>query len=82
MKLLNKISPIWFFLAFGVGLCVCYVFTPPPAVVLKFPSPSNAGKLVYHSEEDDSSCFAFDATKVKCTDKAKAQPIPDKNLLQ
>ena len=75
MHLVNKIRPLWFFLAFGVGLCVCYMFTPPPTVVVRFPSPNNAGKLVYHSDADES-CYAYNAEKVKCMPDSKEQPIP------
>jgi hypothetical protein len=75
MRILNKINPMWFFLAFGIGLCVCYVFTPPPTVVVKFPSPLNAGKTIYH-DEDDGSCFAFNAEQVKCDRDSLKQPIP------
>jgi len=75
MHLLNKIRPLWFFLAFGVGLCVCYMFTPPPTVVVKFPSPRTADKVVYHNDVDDS-CYSFKAQQVACTSQSKEQPLP------
>jgi hypothetical protein len=73
MKLLNKIRPVWFFLSFGVGLLVCYMFTPPPPVVVRFPSPNNAGKVLYRDDEDN--CYAYKADAVECTSKSKEQPI-------
>lgn len=76
MRLLNRIKPIWFFAAFGVGLCICYVFTPSPTVVVKFPTPANAGKIVYRSEADESSCYSYKADRVQCTANAKEQPLP------
>lgn len=64
---------MWFFLAFGVGLLMCYMFTPPPPVVVKFPSPSNVGKVLYR--DADKNCFAYKAENVECTSKSKEQPI-------
>ena len=36
-----------FIIALGVGLMITYVTVPPPKVVIKFPTPFNAGKIVY-----------------------------------
>lgn len=36
-----------FIIALGIGLMVTYVTVPPPKVVIKFPTPFNAGKIVY-----------------------------------
>ena len=62
--MLRKIRPLWFFAAFAFGLLVCYILTPPPELVMKFPSPSNAGKVTYRDKEDN--CFAFQAQPVAC----------------
>ena len=45
--LLGHIRPLWFFAAFAFGLLACYVLQPKPEVVVRFPSPYNAGKVVY-----------------------------------
>lgn len=74
--MLSKIHPIYFVIAFTVGLLFCYLTHPKPQVVMKFPSPYNAGKIVYKG--DDDSCFKFQADKVSCPmDKnlIKAQPV-------
>lgn len=76
MRLLSRIRPFWFFLAFGVGLCVCYVFTPPPKVVVKFPTPANVGKVIYKGDDKtDHQCYAYSAKRVTCTSDAKEQPL-------
>lgn len=76
-KLLTGIRPLWFFLAFGVGLLACYILAPGREVVVRFPSPQNAGKVVYR-DDADASCFVYDATPVDCdaaqADRLRAQP--------
>jgi len=65
-----------FIIAFAVGLLYVYVSAPPKKVVLKYPNPYNAGKIVYHDNADN--CFVFDAKKTQCPkDRGmlKKQPI-------
>lgn len=72
----DKIQPLYFFISFAVGLLLCYIYNPKPEVILKFPSPFNAGNIIYKDKAD--SCYKFDASKVSCPfDKKliKAQPI-------
>ena len=75
-----NISPFYFFLSFAIGLLVVYVITPPPEIVLKFPSPYNAGSIIYKDQTD--TCYKYTADKVKCTAKAKPQPIHEDFLSQ
>ncbi len=63
-----------FLLSFGLGILFIYFTTPPSKIVLKFPSPYNAGKIVYRDKAND--CFIFEATKVPCPKNAKKQPKP------
>lgn len=65
-----------FILSFGVGLLYVYLTQPPLKVVVKYPTPFNAGKVTYRDSAD--TCFQFKANKVECpTDgtKVKKQPI-------
>ena len=76
MSVLEKIHPLYFFISFAVGLFFCYITTPKPELVLKFPSPYNAGKITYHDK--DNNCYRYKADKVACpADKSliKDQPI-------
>lgn len=68
-----NISPFYFFLSFAIGILIVYMMTPPPEIVLKFPSPYNAGKVVYKDKSD--ACYEYEAEKVECDGKAKPQPI-------
>lgn len=62
--MLNKIKPLYFFLSFAIGLLIVYVMTPPPQVVMKFPSPFNAGSIKYRDKSD--TCFVYKADKASC----------------
>jgi hypothetical protein len=66
----------YFFAAFLVGIVFCQLLAPPSEIVIKFPSPYNAGSVVY---KHDDGCFKYDATKVECPiDRSliKPQPLP------
>lgn len=72
----ERIRPLYFFLAFAVGIFFCYITNPKPEVVLKFPSPFNAGKITYHDKAN--TCYKYEANKVDCpVDQAliKDQPL-------
>ena len=71
----DKIQPLYFFIAFALGLLYCYVTKPKPDMVVKFPSPVNVGKVMYTSE--DGSCYKFKADKESCPlDKTLIRPQP------
>lgn len=74
----DKLRPLYFLLAFGIGLLFCYMTNPKPQVVVKFPSPYNAGQVIY--KDSNESCYKYNASKVECPrDKAliKEQPIQE-----
>jgi hypothetical protein len=74
--LFDKIRPLYFFAAFAIGLFLCYIYNPKPEVVMKFPSPYNAGNITY--KDKGSNCYKYEATKTECPkDKGliKDQPI-------
>lgn len=76
MGLLSKINLKFFLISFAVGLLVCYVMAPAPEVVVKFPSPFNAGKVLY--KDKAGTCFMYKADRSTCPkDRAsvKDQPI-------
>lgn len=75
---LEKIHPLSFFLAFAIGLLFCYLTNPKPDLVLKFPSPYNAGKITY--KDNAEGCYKYRAEKVSCPADAKMvkdQPIAE-----
>jgi hypothetical protein len=77
MKLLSRIRPFYMLLAFFLGLFYVHYHTPAPTVVLKFPSPYNAGMVMYRDRSD--SCYKYRAQEVSCsqqdTTPVKPQPV-------
>ena len=74
--LLGRIRPLWFFVSFAFGLLACYILTPAPEVVVRFPSPYNAGQVVYRDKAQN--CFTYSATEVGCPKDGKGvkpQPV-------
>ena len=64
MLLINKIIPFYFFLALFVGFFFVYIFTPPPKVVYKYPTPDNKEELVF--KDKVNNCYKYKTTKVPC----------------
>jgi hypothetical protein len=76
MGLLRRINLKVFLLAFAFGLLACYMMAPAPEVVVKFPSPYNAGQVVY--KDKAGTCFKYKADKSSCPrdqSSVKQQPI-------
>lgn len=74
--MLSKLSPFYFFISFAIGLFFVYILTPPPSVIVKFPSPYNAGKITYRDTSD--TCYVYKADRVECPidkSKVRAQPV-------
>lgn len=72
---LDKLHPLAFFLSFAFGLFLCYITKPTPQLVVKFPSPYNAEKVLYKDGNDD--CFKIKAEAVECPlDKTLIKPQP------
>ena len=72
---LDKLNPIAFIGACALGLLICYLSKPTPKLVVKFPSPYNAGKITYKDNSDN--CFKIDAEEVSCPlDKTLIKPQP------
>jgi hypothetical protein len=60
----NYIDPLAFFISFAVGLFFVYIYAPQKKVVIQWPTPENAGKVVYR--EKDESCYTYSAHEVPC----------------
>lgn len=75
MTLIGFVRPLWFFAAFAIGLLVCYLIQPPTEVVVRFPSPYNAGQVVYRDKADN--CYTYESNEVSCPkDGAGVRPQP------
>jgi len=76
-KLMKKINPIVFFLSLCVGLFICYITTPSPDIIYKYPTPENLKLLTYIDEA--SNCYKYSAKKIPCPKNEKdikEFPIP------
>jgi hypothetical protein len=79
-SMLGRLRLTWMVGAFAVGILFTYLLAPAPRVVVKFPSPYNAGKVLYRTEDD--SCFMYRADAMKCPaggssgDEATVKPQP------
>ena len=69
MNILTCIEPFYFIVALAVGLLLCYLITPTPDVIIKYPTPENAGKTIY--TDDAENCFKFVSTEVPCPSTKK-----------
>lgn len=72
--MLQYIDPFYFFIALFIGLFFAYISTPIPDIVIKYPTPENAGKIIYRDSGD--VCYKYRAEEVECpSDKSKVKRI-------
>ena len=64
MKLFNKINWNLFMISLCVGLFFCYILTPEPRVVIKYPTPENSNDVIYIDNVDN--CYKYNAHIVNC----------------
>ena len=55
-----------FFIALFIGLFFTYIYSPPKKIILKWPTPENAGKLIY--KDNAESCYKYKAKEIQCPD--------------
>lgn len=65
-KFTDYINPLAFFIALAIGLFLTYIYSPPKKIVIKWPTPENAGKIIYRDSAD--SCYKYKANEVECPD--------------
>lgn len=72
-----QFNPFTFILGLAIGLLYVYLATPHKKVVVKYPTPYNVGKVVYHENNDDN-CYVYESKEVPCPKNrknVKPQPI-------
>ena len=72
-KKVFKFNILAFFLAFCIGMIYVYISSPKPRVIIKYPTPYNANKIVYKNDND--MCYKYKVEEVKCTANAIDQII-------
>ena len=68
-----KFNFVAFIIAFAIGMFYVYIAAPKPKIVIKYPTPYNANKIVYR--HDDDICYKYTVDEIKCSDSAIDQPI-------
>jgi len=64
MFLLDYIDPLYFLIALCVGLLYTYISAPIPKIVIKYPTPFNAGKITY--ADQNGVCYKYSIQEVQC----------------
>tara|TARA_Y100000310_G_C20475040_1_gene711968 strand:- start:387 stop:623 length:237 start_codon:yes stop_codon:yes gene_type:complete len=74
--LFDKINWNTFIVSFSFGMFFCYILTPKPRVVMKFPTPDNSNDVIYVDESEN--CYKYKADEVACP--GDSNKISDKNV--
>lgn len=62
-------------IGFVVGILLVYITQAKPKVVIKYPTPDNAGKVTYL--DDSGVCYKYKSTEVSCPlNKDNVESIP------
>lgn len=78
-KFTNYIDPLSFFIAFGIGLLITYATNPPKKIVIKWPTPENAGKVLY--KDSSENCYKYEASEIDCpNDKSTIKKTPIQHI--
>jgi hypothetical protein len=64
MIIFECIDPLIFLIALCIGLFYTYITMPKPEIVYKYPTPFNAGKLVY--VDKNNTCYKYRIDRVEC----------------
>jgi len=64
MKYFSKLHPIAFLAAFAIGMFYVYVTQPPMKIIIKHPTPENAGKIVY--KDTKNKCYKYLSEEIDC----------------
>ena len=59
-----KLNKFYFFISLVIGLLFAYLFTPQPDVIIRYPTPENAGKIIY--QDSNEVCYKYIANEVQC----------------
>ena len=81
MNILDFIDLKWFLISLAVGLFLVYCTSPTPDVIIKYPTPENADKLIF--KDDVDNCYKFKVDEIKCpTDETTINEIPIQHYIK
>jgi len=69
----DYIDPWTFIVSFGIGVLIVYMLRKEPRIVIKYPTPENAGKVKY--VDDVGVCYKYTAKEVPCPTDRSAKTI-------
>ena len=52
-------DPLYFLIALSIGLFYTYLTTPMPEIIIKYPTPENAGKIIYKDTKNLRKKFMY-----------------------
>lgn len=64
LSIFDYIDPFFFLVALFIGLAYTYLFTSPPRMVIKYPTPFNIKDTVYVDE--NNVCYKYKIKEVEC----------------
>ena len=70
---IERTELIVFLMAFCLGLISIGLMEDRPEVIIRWPTPKNAGLVTYLDRA--SNCYEYESKKVQCTDTAKPVPL-------
>ena len=53
-----------FFISFFIGMFMVYITMPLPEIIIRYPTPFNAGKIIYKDNAD--MCYVYDSKEITC----------------
>ena len=64
----NYINVNAFFISLFIGIFITYIYSPPKKIIIKWPTPENAGKIVYKDASNSDTCYKYNANEIPCPD--------------
>ena len=59
-----KIDIFYIFLGLFVGFFIVYITSPPPKIIMKYPTLDNINDTTY--VDDNGQCYKYYAKEIKC----------------
>ena len=64
MAITDYIDPLIFLVSLCIGLAYTYYITPQPQMIIKYPTPFNAGKIKY--TDKTGTCYKYKIRSSSC----------------
>lgn len=75
------LHPFYLILGFAVGLFLAYFIRPETQRIIKFPTPENAGNIVY--KDSAGVCYVYRSKNVECPrDTTQIRQIPLQHYIE